>query len=165
MLVCSVIPRYLCDVLGHCCIGGVYGFTFIKLKVPLPCDFPLFKGVKVSLEELRVRMGDWRLFGMFGVIGVSCVKTEWNCGLSGCAVCSGVLTRVSLSSLRAAILVVSCLWALKNLKKCLGLLLILPAMYFLKCSRSAFFMFLANVLLKSLKAAQFSGVLYGCVRL
>ena len=87
---------------------------------------------------------------MFGVIGFSCVKTEWNCVLSTCALCSGVVTRVLLLSFSAFMFDVSCLRALKNLKKCLVLFLTLSARYLLMCSRSALFMLLANVFWKVL---------------
>lgn len=52
----------------------------------------------------------WRgLFGMFGIMGLSSVKTEWNCALSRCVLCSGVVIRMSLWSSDAAMLVVSSL--------------------------------------------------------
>ena len=98
-----------------------------------------------SVEMSRSGMGGEGLSGMVGVIGFSCVNTEWNCVLSSCALCSGVVKRVLLLSFNADILDVSCLRALKNLKKCLVLFLTLSARYLLMCSRSAFFMFLANV--------------------
>lgn len=46
---------------------------------------------------------------MIVVIGFSCVKTEWNCVLIRCSLCSGVVIRVSLGFLNAAMPVVSCL--------------------------------------------------------
>ena len=98
-----------------------------------------------SVVMSRGGMGGWGLFGMLGVTGFSCVKTEWNCVLSNCALCSGVVRRVLLLSLSADIFEVSCLRVLKNLKKCLVLFLMLSARYLLTCSRSALFMFLANV--------------------
>ena len=118
-----------------------------------------------SVLMSRGGMAGWVLSGMFGVMGFSCVKTEWNCVLSNCALCSGVVIRVLLLSLSAVIMEVSCLRVLKNLKKCLVLFLMLSVRYLLICSCSAFFMFLANVFWKVLKAAQFSGVLYVCARL
>ena len=74
-------------------------------------------------------MGGKGLCGMFGVVGFSCVKTDWNCVLSNCALCSGVVKRVLLLSFSADILIfeVSCLRVLKNLKKCLVLFLMLSA--------------------------------------
>ena len=60
-------------------------------------------------------MGGKGLCGMFGVVGFSCVKTDWNCVLSNCALCSGVVTRVLLLSFNAFMFDVSCLRVLKNL--------------------------------------------------
>ena len=82
---------------------------------------------------------------MLGVTGFSCVKTEWNCVLRRCALCSGVVKTVLLLSFSAVMFDVSCLRALKNLKKCLVLFLMLSARYLLICSRSALFMLLENV--------------------
>jgi len=64
---------------------------------------------------------------MLGVLSSSCVKIDWKCVLSNCVLCSGSVTRVLLESFKAAIVVVSCLHDLKNLKKCLGLFLTLFA--------------------------------------
>ena len=87
---------------------------------------------------------------MFGVMGFSCVKTDWKCVLSSCALCSGVVMRVLLLSFSAFMFDVSCLRVLKNLKKCLVLFLTLSARYLLICSHSALFMLLANVFWKLL---------------
>lgn len=84
--------------------------------------------------------------------------------LSRCALYSGLVTRVSLRSLSTSIYAVSCLRVL-TLNKCLRLFLTLPVRYLLMCSRPTFFMFMANVFWKSLKAAQFFDVLHDCTRL
>lgn len=68
---------------------------------------------------------------MFGLVECLYVKTEWNCMLNRSALSSGVVTRVSLRALRAAMLVVSCLHVMKKLKKCLGLFLTLSVRYLL----------------------------------
>lgn len=74
---------------------------------------------------------------MSGIVGFSCVKTDWNCVLSICALCSGSVLMVLLWSFRAGIAVVSCLRDLKNLKKYLLLFQTLSARYLAMCSRSA----------------------------
>lgn len=62
-------------------------------------------------------------------------------------------------SFKTVIVVVTCLYNFKNLKKCLGLFLIL----FCEIGGNMFPYFLENVFPKDLKMVQFSGVLYICV--
>ena len=117
------------------------------------------------VEMSREGIGGYGLSAVSGVLLFSCVNTDWKCVLSICALCSGSVASVLLLSFKAVIAVVSCLRALKNLKKCLVLFLTLSARKVAICVRSAFLMFFANVFWKLWKAVQFSGVLCVCARL
>ena len=63
----------------------------------------------------RGGIGGYGLSAMSGVLLSSCVKTDWKCVLSSCALCSGSVKRELLLSFKAVIAVVSCLCDLKNL--------------------------------------------------
>ena len=60
-------------------------------------------------------IGGYGLSAVSSVLLFSCVKTDWKCVLSNCALCSGSVMSVLLLSFKAVIAVVSCLRDLKNL--------------------------------------------------